>query len=85
MEEAALKALVEVFQNLHGVTEQAYCHMMVELRVLEQAIASEHFSALKTLLMKAFGNKESPECMAVVDNYVKEGSERLKKILVTLN
>ncbi|KAK8821090.1 hypothetical protein WA538_005721 [Blastocystis sp. DL] len=85
MEEAALKALVEVFQNLHGVTEQAYCQMMVELRVLEQAIASEHFSALKTLLMKAFGNKESPECMAVVDNYVKEGSERLKKILVTLN
>ena len=80
MEEAALKALVEVFQNLHGVTEQAYCQM-----VLEQAIASEHFSALKTLLMKAFGNKESPECMAVVDNYVKEGSERLKKILVTLN
>ena len=49
MEEAALKALVEVFQNLHGVTEQAYCQMMVELRVLEQAIASEHFSALKTL------------------------------------
>ena len=82
---ASLNLLSDIFQSLHNITEQAYCQLTMEITILEKALPSEHYHSLKVLLSKAYSKDVSPECMAVVEKYVAEGSEKLKRIIDTLN
>ena len=85
IEDAALRALIEEFQQLRKLTESAYCQLLLEVRILEKAMPSEHYEVLRTLLLKAFGSSASEESLAVVDTYVEEGCAKMKRIINTLN
>lgn len=85
LEDAALRALIEVFQKLRNLPEPAYCQLLLEVLIMEKAMPSEHYNALKTLLLKAYGPNVSEESLAVVDKYVEDGCSKMKRIIDTLN
>lgn len=58
---------------------------MLELTILEKALPSEHYAHLKVLLSKAYSKDVSPEYEAVMQKYITEGCEKMKRIIYTLN
>ena len=59
--------------------------MLIEVSVMEKALPSPMFSNLRTLLEKAFRGVITEETKVVVDKYVSEAYEKMKRIIEPLN
>lgn len=58
--------------------------LLIEVSVMEKALPSPMFSTLRTLLEKGFRGVITEETRTVVDKYVKEAYEKMKRIIEPL-
>lgn len=59
--------------------------MMIEVTVMEKAMQSSVFAVLKGLLEKAFRGTVSTEMTQLVENYIDDACDKMKRIIEALN